>query len=686
MAVANLLLRISAQGGPILERTRGQMQKLDREAAKTGRTVPLVTRAFRGAAAAMGPFIGPAAAGGVILGLGRILDGAVKLGGELDKMSARTGVASDSLLAFRQAGELADVTPRNLERGLIELNESLVEATEGNNLASRAFEELGVSVTNADGSLRSTDAVFRDTVQALSEVDNTAERTALAMDVLGERAGPRLLPLINQGAAAFEEFGGVIGPNFSANAARFEDQLTLMQQGLGNVGLRITDAVLPALVSMLDGALALGDYVGDLFAPLWQQFGNFLNTTLAPAFTATVTVIGEMLEVFGGLGTVAAGTGNLFIQFAEFMGGQFLRNLRIVGRVVLEMIDQFFSLGQIIAGIFQRDASLILEGIRGVFSLTDATARFNEVFNQALTDATATQGQFKNEIEETNEAIAGEGEGGTVGAIGMVTDAITTMDKVLTDSQIRQRLRQEELLAGDLAAFEARTRQIRQQDEMEKAQALRRLEENEAIGEAEAERFARYHNNQVRTREIQETINEASDANATILESMEATFRDIGEYVGNQMVRGITGIIRGTDNWGRVLSRIGGSILNQIIQQLIRIAAFRFISSIFGGGVGAALFPTLASATGRFAEGGVVNRPTRALIGEAGPEAVIPLRSGAVPVQFTDPPASTRQPSVVNINISQTFEGTTTPEAGDAVGESVVEAIRLQTLPGGLLA
>ena len=36
-----------------------------------------------------------------------------------------------------------------------------------------------------------------------------------------------------------------------------------------------------------------------------------------------------------------------------------------------------------------------------------------------------------------------------------------------------------------------------------------------------------------------------------------------------------------------------------------------------------------------YAEGGLVNSPTLGMIGEAGPEAVIPLRGGSVPVQIT---------------------------------------------------
>ena len=35
-----------------------------------------------------------------------------------------------------------------------------------------------------------------------------------------------------------------------------------------------------------------------------------------------------------------------------------------------------------------------------------------------------------------------------------------------------------------------------------------------------------------------------------------------------------------------------------------------------------------------FAEGGIVSRPTAAMVGEAGPEAIIPLKHGSVPVEF----------------------------------------------------
>jgi hypothetical protein len=52
-------------------------------------------------------------------------------------------------------------------------------------------------------------------------------------------------------------------------------------------------------------------------------------------------------------------------------------------------------------------------------------------------------------------------------------------------------------------------------------------------------------------------------------------------------------------------------------------------------GVGGKSFGPFPDELKMFAEGGMVNRPTLGMIGEAGPEAVIPLRGGQVPVQIT---------------------------------------------------
>jgi hypothetical protein len=47
------------------------------------------------------------------------------------------------------------------------------------------------------------------------------------------------------------------------------------------------------------------------------------------------------------------------------------------------------------------------------------------------------------------------------------------------------------------------------------------------------------------------------------------------------------------------------------------------------GGIGS----VLGTVVSWFEEGGIVNQPTPAIIGEAGPEAVIPLKGGKIPLE-----------------------------------------------------
>jgi hypothetical protein len=55
----------------------------------------------------------------------------------------------------------------------------------------------------------------------------------------------------------------------------------------------------------------------------------------------------------------------------------------------------------------------------------------------------------------------------------------------------------------------------------------------------------------------------------------------------------------------------------------------------------------------RFAEGGVADQPTLGVFGEAGPEAFVPLKGGAIPVKLVAKPTaanSNRPDTVININ------------------------------------
>jgi phage-related protein len=89
-----------------------------------------------------------------------------------------------------------------------------------------------------------------------------------------------------------------------------------------------------------------------------------------------------------------------------------------------------------------------------------------------------------------------------------------------------------------------------------------------------------------------------------------------------------------TGDWSKVgdgLKKIGEGILNLLIG-LVEGTINLLITAINGildaiPGVGSDVIPLVTFPKVKLAEGGIVDKPTNALIGEAGPEAVIPLNS-----------------------------------------------------------
>lgn len=120
--------------------------------------------------------------------------------------STVTGIATDKLQEYMYAAELVDVSTDTLTKSMAKQIKSMKSAADGSKSMVDAYDQLGVSVTNADGSLRDSDEVYWEIIDALGKVENETERDAIAMTVLGKSA-QELNPLIEAGAERMNELG-----------------------------------------------------------------------------------------------------------------------------------------------------------------------------------------------------------------------------------------------------------------------------------------------------------------------------------------------------------------------------------------------------------------------------------------------------------------------------------------------
>lgn len=124
---------------------------------------------------------------------------------ELQALSSQTGISTRDLQAFQYAEDFIGVSSDQLADSLKDLTTKMADAANGNEETAAKFDQLGVSIYDAQGNLRSSYDVFLDVIDGLGEMSNQAERDALAMSLINESA-QQLNPLIEQGSGSLKKY------------------------------------------------------------------------------------------------------------------------------------------------------------------------------------------------------------------------------------------------------------------------------------------------------------------------------------------------------------------------------------------------------------------------------------------------------------------------------------------------
>lgn len=169
----------------------------------------------------------------------------------LNKAAQKIGISVEALSRLQYAAKLSDVSIQGLQVGMNALARQMAAGSD-------AFTALGISVTNSDGTLRSSVAVLGEVADRFSRMENGATKTALALDIFG-RSGTELIPLLNSGSdglAAMAQEADNVGATISGSAGvaaeKFNDTLTKIGATVGGVFNKIASEAIPALQGLAD--------------------------------------------------------------------------------------------------------------------------------------------------------------------------------------------------------------------------------------------------------------------------------------------------------------------------------------------------------------------------------------------------------------------------------------------------
>lgn len=286
---------------------------------------------------------------------------------DLAKTAQRIGIAVDELSRLQYMADLSGVSMGGLQSAVQRMSRAMVDAED-------KFAEVGIAVRDADGNMRGARDVMTDLADVLASMPDGAQKTALAMELMG-RGGTELIPMLNGGAEALrsmaaeaDSLGLVITPEMAKNAEAFNDNITRLQRNITGLTTSVTTALLPSVVSFSDsvvlGAQRLreGDWEGVFQG--WANAAGRASASISADWERTKDDAARVVRnITDGLASIVqdgvSTVSQLAASLAAGMGSIATQAIDWAAAVVRSIIDG-------LAGLYQAGIEAIRELARGM--------------------------------------------------------------------------------------------------------------------------------------------------------------------------------------------------------------------------------------------------------------------------------------------------------------------------------
>lgn len=643
----------------LLAKTGSFETDINRAAKLADKRAKDIDKAFKAAGAAVGAAMVTA---GTVAAVA--LKNAIDRADELSKAAQKIGVTTEALSSLAYAADMSGASLQTLQGGLARLTKAQSEAAQGNEKLADLFGVLGVKFANTDGTLRKTDEVFRDLADRMSKLPDGADKTAVALELLG-RSGGELIPLLNGGADALDEMtsraqalGLVVDGETGKAAEEFNDRLSDLANMATGLSTALAAELLPNLISLTD-SLAEGVRTGGGFKGVAFDIATglrFVGDTALAAKDSVEFLVNTLLygankagELFLRLQSInpvlsLAGAGELADQYAAAADaartGMDSAASSAVGRFDFKADLSTPNATSPAASAEGGDTAAIIEGLRklreerereaaaakeaakaereAAAALREAQraqeeiARASDEFNQSLSslraEMTGPLAEAQLEHERQQERFKELAEQGKISAEDLA-EALALLAEQHSrnvesiESQLTPNEQYLAYLQDELKFLQAGN------EEREKMIALRGLDKSATEEQKQA------------AIDLVAALREEEQA-ITVLDDFRESFASNFEEV-----------LKGTKS----LRDAFKSLVDDIIAQMARMAAQQFTEGLFGafgtsGGGSSGGFASFFASLfgGGRASGGPIMAGTPYLVGEKGPELIVPHYSGQV--------------------------------------------------------
>lgn len=535
---------------------------------------------------------------------------------DIERSAKVAGMTSAAYQKLGYAAKMSDVDISSLSVGMKTISRIMDDAAKGTGDAAAEFAAIGVPVKNSEGNLRSLNDILGDVADKFATWEDGPRKIAIALSLFG-RSGEALIPMLNRGRAGMadlyaeaERLGLVFGDKLVKKGSEVEDQFKRMDAQIQILKTSFALDIAAPLITHLTKLLEIIRKIES--TSVWQKAKDFAKETimggpaagmwsLLPGKAGMSETDAEIMRKSGwgsGVGELAkgapAGGANRYLDLLT----------RDRDRREKEIAEWYEYLAK-------QDTEFLADYEKNRQAMDDSWDKFYSDLEKASSEYWAYEA--KAEMEAVDTAAKNS---------SAMTDAYLKYYEDLDQLQ-------HEYDAGEARLSDERLK--RTEKEIKESDTLWTRFGESLSSSLSAGFFDLFKGG----------ISSISDVWRQFCDNLWQSFaRAVSQMIVQWLL--FEQVQGGAQGGGQGLLG-GGSGLGQMFGLLGRGAGLLsgfgsiggvHVTGLAGSPVTLGEYDAALSLAGlAFAKGGVVSRPTLGLIGEAGPEAVIPLKNGKLPTE-----------------------------------------------------
>lgn len=245
-----------------------------------------------------------AVAGATLAGITKLTTATVAQGDEIATLASKYGMSAEEIQKWQYVAMQSDVENTSLYKGIQKLNVALADLTQGEmNNATKALQDLGLGAT----------ASFDELINSLMSLEDVTTRNYYANQIFGDKLGTEIIPLLNQGKDAINEYlnefqeVGYLSDEVVNKLASFDNTMNKFKQSLKQAGYDLGVALMPILENFVEilqnNIIPAIQNITDKFNQLDDGTKKIIGTALL-AVAAIAPLLLTIGKISSGIGSI----------------------------------------------------------------------------------------------------------------------------------------------------------------------------------------------------------------------------------------------------------------------------------------------------------------------------------------------------------------------------------------------